>query len=176
MKATIFRSVREVQLQYNRFDDNALENISSLNLSEIRVFDISHNQIATIETLIPISKRSHHLQLLNVSYNNISNLETNNWTATLDISNNPIPCRNTAIKHVKVKISYIGKISIIFFSVFPPSQSLAGTVPWDDKTAGSVSVSITSTRTTSISTAPVGHCLTFQTLISQQNVNIQSYP
>ena len=75
---------------------------------------------------------------------------------------------------VWVFILYCAKFTLFFFSVFPPSHSLAGTVPWDDKTAGSASVSIRRMTTTSISTAQVGHCLTFQTLRSQQNVNIQS--
>ena len=105
----------KVHLQFNRIDNNALENLSSRYLPKIEVFDISHNQIATLEALIPISKRSHQLKLLNVSYNNISNLDTNNWTAKLDISNNPIPCSHIAkrrIFNVKVRISFIFKLQI----------------------------------------------------------------
>ena len=137
MKATIFRSVREVHLQYNRFDDNALENISSLNLSEIRVFDISHNQIAKIETLIPISKSSHHLKLLNVSYNKISDLGTNNWTVTLDITNNPIPGTYAAISqstsNVKVKIIFFANFNFI---IFPQSFSNITFSAWNSSVGG----------------------------------------
>ena len=130
-----FRSTREVHLQYNRIDDNALENLSSVNLSKIEVFDISHNQIVTIEALIPISKRSHHLKLLNVSYNNISNLETNNWTVKLDISNNPLFYSNTEVikqrfVNVTVEIFQFSNYNFpVCFSVFPPLHSPPGTVP-----------------------------------------------
>ena len=145
-----FRSTREVHLQDNRIDDNALENLSSVNLAKIEVFDISHNQISTIEALIPISKRWPHLQLLNLSYNKISNLETNNLRVTLDISNNNISCNSIApIKQriFKVKISLF--LKLYYLKYFCSVVSVV-----------SVSVSMT---TTSVSTAQVDHWLTFQT-------------
>ena len=115
-----FRSTKEVHLHDFFFHDNALENLSSVILPKIEVFDISHNQISTIEALIPISKRSHHLKLLNVSYNKISDLGTNNWTVTLDITNNPIPGTYAAISqstsNVKVKIIFFANFNFIIFS------------------------------------------------------------
>ena len=95
-----FRSIREIQLKKNRFQDNSFENVPRRNISYIEFLDISHNQIKTVGALLPVLGRSPHIKLLNVSFNKISKFEriSSSSLLSLDVSGNPLPHCVTEIK------------------------------------------------------------------------------